>query len=96
MNEKGVEVLVNAALKGLPQDFSGGLGQKGKALCAVRRLASEAGTASVLSLYGLRREVSCPMGCKGWRRGELGMVVHLNDFHKADYLTIARKLGGDT
>lgn len=104
MNDAGVEVLVQAALKGTKQ-IQGQWFFEG-AYCA-QGLLLEAANPGVFTLnrgmskdpatsFDLRREYErCPVdGCPSdLSRNEWGLLSHLNDWHGWGFLTIARKLG---
>lgn len=99
MNERGVEVLTRAALAGVPQwfgDVPESMDIPG-ALCAVLVLDVEhmaAGDACgfFADHFGLALDAVCPM-CD-FEGSEQMVIIHMNDGHHADFLTIARKLGG--
>ena len=95
MNERAVKVLVDAAMQGLPQEFDDPMGKNGDALCAVRRLARALPVGVGMHEYYALTNQACPMCADGPVREEQGLILHLNDYHRADYLTIARKLGPD-
>lgn len=97
MNEKAVEVLVRAGLEGHPQ-IHGAYYREGTGRCAIGELAHAAGILHNLvilpEVYELRREqIQCPL-C-GDMDDEFGLIVHLNDDHRLDFISIARKLGPD-
>ena len=49
---------------------------------------------ALISLYGLEGWQECP-ACPGPGPGysAIDLITHLNDYHRWDFLTIARKLG---
>ena len=96
MNEKGVNALVAAALRGVRQikhkyrDDEGGL-------CGLGVLEEAIGARGhpllVMDVYDLAgRVTACQHGCR-WRSQEYQLLVHLNDVHNYDFLALARKLG---
>jgi hypothetical protein len=105
MNERGLDALVQAALAGQKQIF-GSMNDRRGGLCALGVLAQAAGVldepighrfsviAAAYDLHGARK---CPLSeCSRrdpWRMSEAELIVHLNDHHRWDFLTIARKLG---
>lgn len=100
MNERGFDALVAAALSGQRQ-IRGKLSDT-TGLCALgvlydtlyprnMRGGLEANEDDVVSSFELSREASkCP-DCEAILT-EASMLVHLNDVHEWDFLTIARKL----
>jgi len=104
LTDEARDALVDAALRGVEQCF-------GKARDAEARCAMGAITEALNGIPGwtdrLRYRIflpddviECPAdGLYGpcWRRfpRSAPILVHLNDFHHWDFLTIARKLGGD-
>lgn len=103
MNERGVEVLVAAAMRGQKQARGGFYDEQG-GMCAGAVLAEALGLTvkyrtgwvkpaleAVEEIYDLHGRFQCPL-CKESRVG-VKIIVHLNDHHQADFLTIARKLG---
>jgi hypothetical protein len=104
MNERAVEVLVKAALGGVPQ--ARGKYVSGRKVCALGALGfrgpGQQPNQDVLALareFGLRTDrVACPLCDEAEFRvhgDEASIVMHMNDDHGADFLTIARKLGPD-
>jgi hypothetical protein len=102
MNEKAVEVLVDAALRGVPQ--ARGSFVSGEARCALGVLGEAMGLSMVSETfypcalsahYEMRfHRMRCPV-CHKEQFAEDRLVAHLNDAHEWDFLTIARKLGPD-
>src|SRR6267143_1577218 len=109
MNERGVEALVVAAIKGVTQVF-GSYGGMNNSACAVGVLHAALGhhvferePHEVAEAFGLTWCDSAnnpTKPCEGTRCPECGIsycgyhtIVHLNDNHRADFITIARKLG---
>ena len=96
MNERGVEVLVAAALAGVPQ-IQGALKDNGEGRCAMGVLADAKPLGRGLVRYfGLaEKRMACPeCGATSFSYlYERGLIIHLNDRHGWDFLAIARKLG---
>lgn len=104
MNEKGVEVLVQAAMRGVKQiknhlsDGQGGMCANGVLISALGRgqLTNPDQWRKYQQEYGISLETD-PRTCQLCYRdfqSEAGHIAHLNDYHDMDFLTIARKLGG--
>ena len=103
MNEKAAEVLVSAALAGVSQTT--GVFVSGRARCALGVLGEAAGLnlefvsdypSEIFDLYELRARRACP-ACSACSDvppfpHEAALIVHLNDGHGWDFLTIARKV----
>jgi hypothetical protein len=94
MNDKGREALVKAALDGVEQTF--GAFMQDEKRCAVGVLMEAAGNPQFLSAVNVSFDLrdgpqACP-ACdeSGW--SEMNLIMHLNDAHRFDFLTIARKL----
>ena len=104
LTDEASDALVDAALRGVEQCF-------GKARDAEARCAMGAITEALNGIPGwndrMRHRIFLPgdvVKCPGdmfhgpcWRvfPRSAPLLVHLNDFHRWDFLTIARKLGGD-
>lgn len=105
MNEQGAEVLVQAALQGRSHGRRAYRDPDTGARCAMGFLAEAAGVGvsrkhlerPLNELYDLRRDLdmSCPDGCGLGFSDEECLIIHLNDEHEWDLLSIARKLGPD-
>jgi hypothetical protein len=108
MNQRGRDALVAAALAGQRQivgtmsDGHGGLCAMGVLAAAARVLDAKTGHrfAVVATLYDLNDALiyeCAEAACRRWgppvKMSEADLVVHLNDHHRWDFLTIARKLG---
>ena len=98
MNQRGVDVLMKAALAGRPQAY-GKIRAESGARCALGYLAEplnlvfdDSWWAALHVAYGLTYVVQCPQCNKG-PMPEVFAIMHLNDTHRWDLLTIARKLG---
>lgn len=104
MNERGVEVLVSAAMRGVKQ-IKGSLAHN-DARCGHGVLREALGfdlserlrqiEPEYLSAYGfdLSTERVCAE-CGEVLANEVGYLTHLNDEHDYDFLALARKLGPD-
>lgn len=102
MNERGVGVLVDAAMRGQKQvrgmfyDGQGGMCASAVLSEALNRRAgvgeswSWDSLAVITEAYDLTGWRKCPE-C-GDKMHDLNLVAHLNDAHSADFLTIARKM----
>lgn len=104
MNEKGHGALVKAGLDGVPQAF--GKIMDGEKRCAFGVLGDSLGVPLTTNTSISDREMDpvfdeydisagsprqCPE-CGEELTSECSLIIHLNDTHKFDFLTIARKL----
>lgn len=100
MNQRGRDVLIQAALEGRPQWRSHSKHPSSAeydstcAMLLLMRLSPQ----SFLSLYGMMKDFGlssdpqrCPV-CDQGCRTEFALGVHLNDDHGFDFLTIANKM----
>jgi len=96
MNERAREVLVKAALDGVPQWFRGVPTTAGdRAKCAVIALSDAIPVnADIYTAYDLSRTPQRCSVCDWSATDEALLLIHLNDTHRFDFLTIARKVGG--
>jgi len=104
MNERGVEALVAAAMRGQPQGHGAYITAEG--LCAFGVLAQALGWSTTAEIdrsfvllarayeIDMQQPRICPE-CGKETSSEGILIVHLNDSHQFDWLTIARKLGPD-
>jgi uncharacterized C2H2 Zn-finger protein len=97
MNLRAGDVLVEAAMKGMPQAFNQSYRQ-GEAQCVLGVLGYDFyyDPEKWLKLdqeYGLTEQwLTCPE-CGIARSHERYLLVHLNDRHRWDFLMFARKFG---
>lgn len=104
MNERGREVLRQAALDGIPQvtgsyhtmDAYCGVGVLGKAmgldLSACTYMELNAALAKINIHFDLVQDwTECPL-CLEITADQMILITHLNDTHKLDFLGLANKL----
>ena len=107
MNQRAVDALVGAAMRGVPQikdkfgDDAGGRCVMGVLLDSAGmleqtgRLRAECTIYDIMGMFGLSYDaVECPECGVECHAGEDDLLMHLNDTHEWDFLSIARKLGG--
>lgn len=100
MNQHAVDVLVQAVLDGRPQEFGQFYNPATNGRCALGYLAEQMPSwkneatlwETVSTEYGLNRAIRCPH-CNTGPIPEVCLIMHLNDVHRWDLLSIARKLG---
>ena len=93
MNDLGKDRLVEAALNGVPQITGRYATEAG--FCALGVLGireEEMGVGQFCAKYGLSMaRINC-LTCNRSFLHEFDLVIHMNDDHGMDFLTIARKL----
>lgn len=91
MNDLAREKLIQAQLRGVKQIYGNYFDERG-GFCAMGILEQDTSSYDTCSQYGLRlTPVFCPE-CGEKCDVETTLIIHLNDVHKFDFLTIARKM----
>lgn len=98
MNEQAAAALVSAALRGVRQImgalFDGAGGMCAGAVLMTAAAKTQKWDAEVDRVWaGMDKPASCPHDCGFSALYEWTVMVHMNDVHGDDFLTIARKLG---
>lgn len=95
MNAEAAEKLVQAALTGVRQITEGYADDDGgRCAAGVLGYRAEKFDEALDAEYALGGPCLCP-ACGSELSCERALIIHLNDTHEWDFLTIARKLGPD-
>jgi hypothetical protein len=96
VNDRAREVLIQAAMNGLRQ-ITGRAFDADDGRCALGALWEALPDKSHFAMQrvyelDMARDTECPECGKRQYAGEVGLIEHLNDDHRFDFLTIARKM----
>ena len=88
------DALRKAALDGVTQVFGVmATDENGKqGLCAMGVLMIQDSDTLFLDLGVRAGTINCPLSCGYLEQSRLNVLVHLNDFHRLDFLAIAEKM----